>query len=344
MIRFECDYNNGCAPEILTQILASNEEQTPGYGIDAYCSSAAKKIRRLCGDEEAQISFFVGATQANLTVIAAALRPYQGVIAAHTGHISVHESGAIEATGHKVLTIKSDDSKLQACQVEAYCMQHYSDPTYEHMVQPGMVYISFPTESGMLYSREELLALRAVCDAYHMVLFVDGARLGYGLAAEDNDVTLADLTSITDAFYIGGTKVGAMFGEAVVVSNNDIKKSFKTVIKQRGALLAKGRLLGIQFDTLFTNDLYSKLSKHAVHEAMRIQKALVSKGIPLMLPSTTNQQFPVLTSIQADRLNSEFAISFWERVDEEHTVYRICTSWATKSDDTDALIRAIESL
>ena len=344
MIRFECDYNNGYAEEILYRLAETNREQTCGYGEDEYCGAARAKIKAACGNKDVDVHFMVGATQVNLTVIAAALRPHQGVISAPTGHINVHESGSVEATGHKVLVVDSADSKVSACTAREYCKGHYEDATHEHMVQPGMIYISMPTESGMMYTKKELQELRSVCNEYDMLLFVDGARMGYALASEHNDVELSDLCEFADAFYIGGTKVGAMFGEALVISNKALQKDFRYLIKQRGGLLAKGRLLGLQFDTLFTDGVYMRLAKNAVDQAMRIKQALLNKGIALDMDSYTNQQFPIFTNAQLEKLSKEFVFSFWGRLDEERAVVRICTSWATGKAEVDRLIAAINGL
>lgn len=337
MFRFECDYNNGCVPEILKRLQETNDEQTCGYGEDAYCESARKKIRAAVGAIDADVHFLVGGTQTNLIVIAAALRPHQGALAATTGHINVHETGAVEATGHKVLALMSEDGKLHADAVEAYCRAHYADASFEHAVQPGLCYISQPTEHGLLYTKAELTELREVCDRYGMYLFADGARLGYGLATKENDVSLHDLYALTDVFYIGGTKVGALFGEAVVIRSPALRKDFRYLIKQRGAMFAKGRLLGLQFDTLFTDDLYLRIARHAVGEAMRLKETLRACGIPLFIDSPTNQQFPILADEALPLLRKEFAFSYWERVDETHSAVRLCTSWATKAEEVDAL-------
>ena len=343
MIRFECDYNNGCVQEILDRLIATNGEQSCGYSEDAYCDAAREKIRRACDAPNAAVHFLVGGTQTNLTVISAALRPHQGAVAVTTGHINVHETGSIEATGHKVLALPSHDSKLHADAVRDYCRAHYADASFEHIVQPGLVYISQPTECGELYSLKELKELRAVCDEYNMILFADGARLGYGLMSEENDVTLHDLYELTDIFYIGGTKVGALFGEAVVIRNEALKKDFRYLIKQKGGMFAKGRLLGIQFDTLFTDELYFRISRHAIEQAMRIKNTLKELGIPLLIDSPTNQQFPVFSDEMLKKLNEDFAFSYWERVDETHSAVRICPSWATKEADVDALIAALKA-
>lgn len=344
MIRFECDYGEGAHPRILERMAETNMEQTCGYGLDDHCENARSIIRGLCGDETLEVQFLVGGTQANMTVIAAALRPHQGVIAAHTGHINAHETGAIEATGHKVLALSSSDGTITAAAVRAYCAAHWADDTHEHIVQPGMVYISHPTENGTLYTKSMLEDLRRVCDEYGLLLFLDGARLGYGLTSPKNDVTLSDLAALTDVFYIGGTKVGALFGEAVVIRNGMLKKDFRYHIKQRGGMLAKGRLLGIQFETLLGEGLYFSIAEHAVTQAQRIRDAFAQKGFPLRYDSPTNQQFPILPQGVIDVLKEKYAFSHWEQMDETHAAVRFCTSWATADEAVDALIEDIRAL
>ena len=344
MIRFQCDYAEGAHPDILKRLEETNYEQTAGYGMDPYCDSAREKIRMLCKDDTADVHFLVGGTQTNVTVISAILRPYQGAIAAHTGHINVHETGAVEATGHKVLPITSEDGKITAMQVREMCEAHWNDADHEHMVQPGMVYISHPTENGTLYSREELKELYQVCRDMNLPLFLDGARLGYGLMSEQSDLTMEDIAKYTDVFYIGGTKVGALFGEAVVITAAELKKDFRYMIKRHGGMLAKGRLLGIQFDTLFTDGLYFKISRHADEQAMRLRKAFEKKGYALRYDSYTNQQFPILPDAHLEKLKEKYAYGFWEKVDAEHSAVRFCTSWATKEEYVDQLIADIEAL
>ena len=340
MYRFQCDYTEGAHPAIMQRMVETNMEQTDGYGLDPYCDSARQKIKNLCECQDADVHFLVGGTQTNTTVISAALRPYQGAVAAVSGHINVHETGAIEATGHKVLPLPSGDGKISAVQVDEMCHAHFTDGSQEHMVQPGMVYISHPTENGTLYTKKELMDLYEVCKKYDMLLFLDGARLGYGLMAETNDITLTDLAKYTDVFYIGGTKVGALCGEAVVFTKK-APKHFMTMVKQQGALLAKGRLLGIQFDTLFTDDLYTKISKNAIETAMKLKKALQEKGYQLYLDSPTNQQFVVLENKKKEELGKKVQFDFWEKYDEDHTVIRFATSWGTKMEDIDALIELL---
>ncbi len=344
MIYFECDYTEGACPEIMNRLMETNYMQTPGYGEDVICDSARAKIRKACNAEHADVHFLVGGTQANFTVIASVLRPYQGVLSAETGHINVHETGAVEATGHKVLALPSTTGKITAQQVKSYYDAHWSDGSHEHIVQPGMVYISHPTENGTLYTKTELTELYQMCKELELPLFLDGARLGYGLMSEASDMTLADIAANTDAFYIGGTKVGALFGEAVVITNQALKKDFRYNIKQRGGMLAKGRLLGIQFDELFENDLYFRVAKHADDLAMRLKQAFVEKGYPLFFDSYTNQQFPIMPQEHLDKIKEKYAYCLWSKVDETHSAVRFCTSWATKEEAVDALIADIKAL
>ena len=301
-------------------------------------------IRAACAAPQAEVEFLVGGTQANQTVISAALRPYQGALCAQTGHINVHETGAIEATGHKVLPLPSQDGKITPKQVEQFCAVHWADPTREHIVQPGMVYLSQPTETGLLYTRTELEGFRAVCDRYGMYLYIDGARCGYGLAAPENDVDLTDLARLTDVFYIGGTKVGALFGEAVVISSPALQRDFRYCIKRHGGMLAKGRLLGLQFEALFEDGLYLQLGRHGVEQALRIREACLRRGLPLHFDSRTNQQFPVLTRAQRERLEEKYAFTFWEQLDDDRAVVRFCASWATDPAAVDALTADLLSL
>lgn len=344
MIRFNCDYGEGAHPAILQRMVETNLVQTPGYGEDEFCREAADMIRSACQAPEAAVHFLVGGTQTNLTVIDAALRPYQGVISASTGHINVHETGAVEACGHKVLAIESDDGLLDPAKVEEMCRLHFADEAHEHIVMPGAVYISHPSELGTLYTRAQIEALRKVCDAYHMILFLDGARLGYGLSAEGSDVDLPFLAKTCDVFYIGGTKQGALFGEAVVITNPELNRNFRYLIKQHGGMLAKGRLLGIQFAELFRDGLYFQLSDHAIACAMRLKRAFAEKGYPFYVNSPTNQQFPILPDAHLDVLRSKYSFSYQARVDETHSAVRFCTSWATREADVDALIADIRAL
>lgn len=344
MIRFECDYSEGAHPRILERLVQTNLEQTPGYGVDEHCSHARELILEACQAPQAEVAFLVGGTQANQTVIASLLRPYQGALCAQTGHINVHETGAIEATGHKVLPLPQKDGKITAAAVEEACAAHWADATHEHMVQPGMVYLSQPTEVGTLYTRRELEDIRRVCDKYAIPLYIDGARCGYGLGAAENDVTLADLARLAHVFYIGGTKVGALFGEAVVICDPALQRDFRYMIKRQGGMLAKGRLLGIQFETLFTDGLYEQLGRHAVELAGRVRRAFEEKGVEMAYPSHTNQQFPILTQAQREKLGEKYAFSFWEQVDEDRAAVRFCTSWATREEDVDALVADIANL
>ncbi|MCC8027733.1 MAG: aminotransferase class I/II-fold pyridoxal phosphate-dependent enzyme [Clostridium sp.] len=341
MIRFNCDYSEGAHERILRKLAETNLEQTPGYGEDSYCLEAAGIIRELCRKEEAAVHFLVGGTQANQTVIAAALRPHQGVVAAVTGHINAHETGAIEATGHKVLALPSDDGKVRAGQVEELYTAHVEDDSFEHMVQPKMVYISNPTELGTIYTKKELEELYEVCRRHGLYLFVDGARLGYGLAAEGNDVDLPVLASNCDVFYIGGTKVGALFGEAVVITNKELMPDFRYHIKQRGGMLAKGRLLGLQFGELLRDGLYFELGAHADRLAARIRRACEEKGYPFLVSNTTNQIFPIMPDSVLEQWKDKYSYTHQGRVDESHTAIRLCTSWITSEEHVDALVKDI---
>ncbi|MCR1839726.1 threonine aldolase family protein [Murimonas intestini] len=344
MIRFNCDYAEGAHEMILRRLMETNLVQTPGYGEDEYCEQARETIKKACGREDAYVQFLVGGTQANLTVIDAALRTHQGVIAACTGHINVHETGSIEACGHKVLAVNGRDGKVEAAQVEKMCEAHIHDDSFEHMVQPKMVYISNPTEIGTLYSKAELEELYRVCKKYGLYLFLDGARLGYGLMAEGNDLDLPSIAALCDVFYIGGTKVGALFGEAVVILNPALKEDFRYIMKQKGAMLAKGRLLGIQFQALFEDGLYFEISRHADQLAMKLKEAFIEHGCTFLAESVTNQQFPVFKDTELEELGKDFSFTYQERVDEEHSAVRFCTSWATKEEDVDALIEKIRNL
>ena len=344
MIRFENDYAEGAHERILKRLLETNEEQTPGYGMDKYCENAKAYIRKACDVVNADVHLLVGGTQTNTTVIATILRPHQGAVAASTGHIAVHETGAIEATGHKVLTLPSDDGKIRAEQVKEIYDAHWNDVTHEHMVQPGLVYISHPTENGTTYSRAELEALSKLCREHGLPLFLDGARLGYGLVSKDSDLSMADIARLCDVFYIGGTKVGALCGEAVVITNDALKKDFRYFIKQRGGLLAKGRLLGIQFETLFEDGLYYEIASHAVEMAMMIREAFIEKGFSFRYDSVTNQQFPILHNDVLSELGKKYSFSFWEKFDDNHSVVRFCTSWATKKENVEMLIEDIQAL
>lgn len=342
MIRFECDYTEGCIPEILDAIAKENHTQLCGYSEDPICTRARQKIKSLCGGENVDVHFLVGGTQTNATVIAAALRPYQGVISAVQGHINCHETGIVEASGHKVIALPSETGRLSAAQIDACCATHWADSTHEHIVQPAMVYLSHPAENGTIYSLAELEDIRRVCDKWNLILFVDGARLGYGLAAEGNDVTIADLARLTDAFYIGGTKVGALFGEAVVIRNAFLKKDFRYMIKHQGGMLAKGWLLGLQFDVLFEEDRYFKISRKAVAQAMRIKAAFERKNCRFLIESKTNQQFPILHKDILKKFDQNYTYSVWEPIDDDHIAVRFCTSWATTDQQVDRLVADID--
>lgn len=340
MIYFNCDYLEGAHPKIMDALLKTNLTQTVGYGEDAHCQNAARLILEKCQNQSAHVHFLVGGTQANTTVIAATLRPYEGVLSADTGHINVHETGAIESAGHKVLALPGKDGKLTAKAVrEAVALQNND----EHTVKPGMVYISHPTEWGTLYTKQELTALHDACRALSLPLFIDGARMGFGLCAREADLTLVDICRLSDVFTIGGTKVGALFGEAVVITNPAINLNFRYMIKQRGGMLAKGRLLGIQFETLMQDNLYETISKHAVDLAATIRAALKKNGVPLLIDSPTNQLFPVFSNETLHILSQKYAFAVWEKVDDTHTAVRICTSFATEKEPVAALIHDIEA-
>ena len=343
MLLFHNDYNEVCHPLILEKMQAAAPMQMPGYGEDPVCGEAAQLIRNACQNQDVAVHFLVGGTQSNLTVIAASLRPHQAVMGAVSAHINVHETGAIEATGHKVIQIPSDDGKITVEQVKAIVDGQSLAMDAEHIAQPKMVYISNPTEFGTTYKLNEMEALSAYCKANKLLLFVDGARLGYGLAAKDNDVTLADYARLCDVFYIGGTKVGAMFGEAVVISNPAIAEDFRYLMKQRGGMLAKGWLLGLQFKTLFEDDLYFKISRHADTLADRIRETLDQCGYPLFVEGTTNQTFVTLPNDLLKALDGKFTYAVWDKIDENHTTVRFCTSWATKEENVDMLCTAIKN-
>lgn len=342
MYRFECDYTEGCIPEILEAISRENHTQLQGYSEDTVSLRVKEQIKALCGRADADVHFLVGGTQANTTVISAALRPHQGVISADKGHIACHETGAIEATGHKVIALPSDTGRLTARQIREHCAAHYADASFEHIPQPGMVYISHPAENGSLYSLRELEEIRKACDEYGLFLFLDGARLGYGLMSPATDVTLQDIARLTDVFYIGGTKVGALFGEAVVVSHPALKKDFRYLIKRHGGMLAKGWLLALQFEELFKEDRYFKIAKKAVDQAMRIKEAFAKKGCDFLMDSYTNQQFPILTAEQMAKFSENYVYSVWEPMDAERTAVRFATSWATSDAAVDKLVDAID--
>lgn len=338
MLSFECDYSEGAHEKILERLLETNMEQLPGYGSDRYCEQAKEKIKEACCCPEAQIFFLMGGTQTNEVVIDSMLRSYEGVVAAKTGHVSVHEAGAIEYGGHKVLTLLEHQGKIDPGELEQLLKEFWSDENHEHMVFPGMVYISHPTEYGTLYSEEELKRLSGICRKYEIPLYMDGARLGYGLMSSETDLTLPKIAKYCDVFYIGGTKAGALCGEAVVFTKNNMPAHFLTIVKQHGALLAKGRVLGIQFDTLFTEDLYFKISRRAIELAEYMKEGFRKKGVRFYLESPTNQQFVILENSMMEELQKKVAFSFWEKLDEQHTVVRFATSWATKKENIDRLL------
>ena len=337
MLTFASDYTTGCCPEILDRLIATNLEPQSGYGTDQYCASAAEKIKNACNAPEAQVEFIAGGTQTNQVVISSMLQRYEGVVAARTGHISCHEAGAIEYTGHKVFELPQVMGKIRAKDLSDLVENFYGDDNHDHMVFPGMVYISHPTEYGTLYTLSELTSISEVCRKHNMPLFLDGARLGYGLMSYSTDVTLQDIARLCDVFYIGGTKVGALCGEAVVFTHGNMPKHFLTMKKQNGALLAKGRLLGVQFDTLFTDDLYFRISKHAIDMAERLKGILSDAGFPFLLESPTNQQFVVLDNATMERLKKDVGFGFWETVDEDHSAVRFATSWSTTEKELDKL-------
>lgn len=340
MLYFNCDYMEGAHPAILKRLMETNMEHTLGYGSDPYCEAAKDKIRRECKCPEADIFFLMGGTQTNATVIRSYLKPFEGVIAVQSGHINVHEAGAVEAGGHKVLALPHKEGRMNAQDLQKYLENFRRDESHSHMVQPGMVYISHPTEYGTLYSAEELRSLKAVCSAYGLPLFLDGARLGYGLMAKDTDVTMETIAKCCDVFYIGATKVGALFGEAVVFPHK-APKGFFTLMKQQGAVLAKGRLLGLQFDTLFTDGLYYEISRHAIETAMTLKQILLEAGCPLYIDSPTNQQFVVLDAGRRKALYGRVSYEVWQELEDGSAAVRFATSWATKEEDVWELKRIL---
>lgn len=354
MIRFQCDYAEGAHPKILERLAETNYCQTPGYGMDEFCDHARAMIKEACEAPASEVHFLVGGTQTNATVISSILRPYQGVLCASTGHIAAHETGAIEHTGHKVITLPSYGGKIKAQDVQDAYTAHWNDGSHEHIVQPAMVYISFPTEFGTIYSKSELEEISAVCRRNRLPLFIDGARLGYGLTCDACDVTLPEIARLCDVFYIGGTKQGALFGEAVVFTNSaaepyaDLSDCFRYNIKQNGGMLAKGRLLGIQYEVLFekteTGWLYTDIAANANRHARTIREALVAKGIDFHVDSPTNQIFPILTTAQMEKIGKDFAYEVWQPLPDGRTCVRFCTSWATKAENVDALVKAINEL
>lgn len=345
MICFNCDYTEGAHPRIIEMLAKTNMEQTVGYSEDPYCEKARELIKKECGRDDIFVHFLVGGTQTNLTVISSALRPHQGALCAKTGHINCHETGAIEATGHKCIALDCDPSgKLTPEAIQNAYDAHWNDETREHMVQPKMVYISDSTENGAVYTKDELEAISKVCKKNGLLLFLDGARLGYAFASPKNDITLNDLCRWCDAFYIGGTKVGALFGEAVIITNPELNDDFRYLIKQRGGLLAKGRLLGIQFCCLFEDGLYWDISKSAIEKAMKIADALKAHGVEFIAEPESNQIFPILDNDVIKKIGEKYRLAYWEKVDENRSAVRICTCWATTEENTDALIKDIIAL
>lgn len=341
MLYFVNDYSEGAHERILERLVQTNLESQAGYGFDAYSESAKKKIRRECSAPKADIFFLSGGTQTNAVVISAMLKSWEGVVSAESGHINSHEAGAIEYTGHKVMSLPSHLGKIEADELSAFLKASEEDGNREHMVSPGMVYISYPTEYGTIYSKSELTRLSEICREYEIPLYMDGARLGYGLMCKESDLTLPDIAALCDAFYIGGTKVGALCGEAVVFPRGNAPKRFFTTVKQHGALLAKGRLLGIQFDVLFSDGLYFEVSKNAAEKGERLKRILQDKGYSFYIDSPTNQQFIVLEDSELEAIEKEVAFSFWEKLDENHTVVRLAVSWATTDESLDALDRIL---
>ena len=344
MLSFENDYVEGAHEKILSRLAETNLEQLSGYGTDRYCTAAAEKIRNACECPDAEIFFLVGGTQTNAAVIGGMLASYEGVIAAATGHVSVHEAGAIEYTGHKVLTLPEHEGKIHAAELETYLRTFWEDESHEHMVFPGMVYISHPTEYGTLYTSAELEDLSAICRTHQIPLYLDGARLGYGLMSHNTDVTLPLIARCCDVFYIGGTKVGALCGEAVVFPRHNAPKHFLTIIKQHGALLAKGRLLGIQFDTLFTEELYCRISRHAIEMAELLKKGFHERSLNFYLESPTNQQFLILKNSMIERLKRQVDFSLWQKLDEDRTIVRFVTSWATTKEHIAQLMAILDEI
>ena len=337
MLSFESDYVAGAHPKVLQRLIETNMEALSGYGSDCYTASACEKIKAVCECEDAKVFLMTGGTQTNAVVIASMLQSYEGVMAADTGHVGCHEAGAIEYTGHKVLTLPNHQGKVDGTELKAYLQAFYADENHEHMVFPGMLYISHPTEYGTLYTKKELAELANICREYEIPLYMDGARLGYGLMSRETDVTLPDIAMFCDVFYIGGTKVGALCGEAVVFTKNNVPKHFMTRVKQHGALVVKGRLLGVQFDTLFTDDLYFEIGARAIQLAEKLKEILREKGYDFYIDSPTNQQFVVVENSKLKKLGEKVNYSFWETYDENHTVIRLATSWSTTEEDMEAL-------
>lgn len=341
MLSFTSDYQEGAHPEIMKRLTETNRIKSAGYGTDGYCASAREKIRAACNCPDAEVHFLIGGTQANATVIDALLKSYQGVVAPASGHISVHEAGAIEYGGHKVLDIPHTYGKITAGQISKLCEEYWQDDNHEHMVMPGMVYLSQPTEYGTLYALSELKEISEVCKKYQLRLYIDGARLAYALASNGNDVTLPDLARLCDVFYIGGTKCGALFGEAVVIPKPDLLPHFFTIMKQHGALLAKGRLLGLQFDVLFSDGLYMEIGKPAIKAADSLRSIFMEAGYHIAFDSPTNQIFVLLDNEELSQLSKKVAFSFWEKYDETHSIVRFASSWATQEEEVRQLQEAL---
>ena len=344
MLSFENDYSEGAHEEILRRLTETNRAQQVGYGEDEYSQSAKEKIRAACQAPDADVFFLVGGTQSNAVVIDSVLHATEGVVSAVTGHVNQHEAGAIEFTGHKVIPLPAHDGKIDAGELRALLTTFYADPSHPHMVFPGMVYVSHPTEYGTLYTAGELEALAGVCREYEIPLYLDGARLGYGLMSEGTDVTLPLIAQLCDVFYIGGTKVGALCGEAVVFPRHGAPKRFVTQIKQHGAMVAKGRLIGVQFDALFTDGLYFRVARHAIDMAEKLKQGFMQRGFRFFLDSPTNQQFVILTNEQMEKIGKTIRFSFWERLDDDHCVVRFATSWATRPEDVDALMDVLDAV
>ena len=346
MIMFNCDYLEGAHPEILRRLTETNMLQTPGYGVDSFCDRARDLIRAQVGDKNAYVQFLVGGTQTNMTVLAYLMRHHEGVIAVDTDHIAVHVTGSLEASGHKVLTIPNSEGKISAAQVDEYVIAHNEDKMKQHMVKPKVVFIGYATEEGTLYTKKELMDLYSVCKKHDLYLYVDGARMGYGLMSEKSDLTMKDIYDYSDVFYIGGTKVGALFGEAIVFKPETPHDDFRYLMKQKGGLLAKGRLLGIQFETLFDGEgedcLYYKISAHADKLALKFKEAVKKLGYELYQDSFTNQQFPIFSDALIEKLSEKYSFDYWCRVDDTHSAVRVCTSWATLPENVDSLIADIE--
>ena len=341
MIYFESDYTEGAHPKILERLNETNMIQASGYGHDEFCESAKNKIRKTINCPNAQIQFITGGTQTNQIVIDTMLKPFEGVVSAQTGHVNSHEAGAIEYTGHKVIPIPQHEGKIDGTELNDYLETFFSDGNNEHMVFPGMVYISHPTEYGTLYTKNELTKISSVCRKNNIPLFMDGARLGYGIMAKSSDLSLEDIAELCDVFYIGGTKCGALCGEAVVFTKNNMPQHFENLVKKHGALLAKGRLLGVQFDALFTDNLYLEISKNAIDTAEALKKALKEKGYRFLLDSPTNQQFVILENKFMEELKKSVKFNLWEKYDKDHTVVRFATSWSTKMENVEKLINLL---